>query len=135
MIENEFNYNGSSALKPQRKKQTTPSRKSYDKEIKKSQQQRKIRQREKKLKKNVIQVVFLILIVGGITITRDMKVYETQKQLDSINKQMNTVITENEALKVEILKAGSLEKIEEVAKNKLKMILPTKDDMVKLVEK
>ncbi|WP_300348723.1 septum formation initiator family protein [Clostridium sp.] len=132
MIVKEFDYNGSSALKPQRKKQTTPSRKNYDRKIKKIEQQRKRKQREKNLKKNVIQVVLLILVVGGITITRDIKVYKTQQQLDSINKQINTVITENEALKVEILKAGSLDKIEETAKNKLKMILPTKDDMIKL---
>lgn len=132
MIVKEFDYNGSSALKPQRKEQTIPSRKNYDRKIKKIEQQRKRKQREKNLKKNVIQVVLLILVVGGITITRDIKVYKTQQQLDSINKQINTVITENEALKVEILKAGSLDKIEETAKNKLKMILPNKDDMIKL---
>lgn len=132
MIIKEFDYNGSSALKPQRKEQTTPSKKNYDEKKKKIEQQRRKKQREKKLKKNVIQVVLLILVVGGITITRDVKVYKTQQQLDSINKQINTVITENEALKVEILKAGSLDKIEETAKNKLKMVLPTKDDMIKL---
>ena len=44
------------------------------------------------------------------------------------------VITENEALKVQILKASSLDKIEDIAKNKLKMILPTKENMIKLGE-
>lgn len=132
MIVKEFDYNGSSALKPQRKEQTVPSRKTYDKKKKKIEQQRRKKQKDKRVRKSVLQIVLLILVVGGITISRDIKVYKTQQQLDSINKQINSVITENEALKVQILKASSLDKIEDVAKNKLKMILPTKDDMAKL---
>ncbi|EGT3615667.1 cell division protein FtsL [Clostridium perfringens] len=134
MIVKEFDYNGSSALKPQRKEQTIPSRKTYDKKKKKIEQQRRKKQRDKKIRKSVVQVVLLILFVGGVTISRDIKVYKTQQQLDSINKQINSVITENEALKVQILKASSLDKIEDVAKNKLKMILPTKENMIKLGE-
>ncbi|ELC8441756.1 cell division protein FtsL [Clostridium perfringens] len=132
MIVKEFDYNGSSALKPQRKEQTVPSRKTYDKKKKKIEQQRRKKQKDKRVRKSVLQVVLLILVVGGVTISRDIKVYKTQQQLDSINKQINSVITENEALKVQILKASSLDKIEDIAKNKLKMILPTKDDMAKL---
>ncbi|MDZ5252808.1 cell division protein FtsL [Clostridium sp. LIBA-8841] len=132
MIVKEFDYNGSSALKPQRKEQTVPSRKTYDKKKKKIEQQRRKKQKDKRVRKSVLQIVLLILVVGGVTISRDIKVYKTQQQLDSMNKQINSVITENEALKVQILKASSLDKIEDVAKNKLKMILPTKDDMVKL---
>ena len=132
MIVKEFDYNGSSALKPQRKEQTVPSRKTYDKKKKKIEQQRRKKQKDKRVRKSVLQIVLLILVVGGVTISRDIKVYKTQQQLDSINKQINSVITENEALKVQILKASSLDKIEDVAKNKLKMILPTKDDMAKL---
>ncbi|MGG5462487.1 septum formation initiator family protein [Clostridium sp. B9] len=128
----EFDYNGSSALKPQRKEQTVPSRKTYDKKKKKIEQQRRKKQRDKKLRKSVLQIVSLILLVGGLTIARDVKVYKTQQQLDAMNKKINTVITENEALKVDILKASSLDKIEEIAKGKLKMKLPTKEDMIKL---
>lgn len=128
----EFDYNGSSALKPQRKEQTIPSRETYDKRKKKLEQQRRKKQKNKKTKRSIYQIVFLILFVGTVTIGRDVKVYETQKRLDSLNKEINSVITENEALKVQILKASSLDKIEETAKNKLKMVLPTKDNMVKL---
>ena len=132
MIVKEFDYNGSSALKPQRKEQTIPSQETYDKKKKKIEQQRRKKQKDKKIKKSVYQIVLLILVVGGITISRDVKVYKTQQQLDSLNKEINSVITENEALKVQILKASSLDKIEETAKNKLKMILPTKENMIKL---
>ena len=131
MIVKEFDYNGSSALKPQRKEQTIPSKETYDKKKKKIEQQRRKKQKDKKIKKSVYQIVLLILVVGGITISRDVKVYKTQQQLDSLNKEINSVITENEAL---ILKASSLDKIEETAKNKLKMILPTKENMIKLGE-
>ncbi|MDH5074189.1 MAG: septum formation initiator family protein [Clostridium perfringens] len=134
MIVKEFDYNGSSALKPQRKEQTIPSKEAYDKKKKKIEQQRRKKQKDKKIKKSVYQIVLLILVVGGITISRDVKVYKTQQQLDSLNKEINSVITENEALKVQILKASSLDKIEETAKNKLKMILPTKENMIKLGE-
>ena len=134
MIVKEFDYNGSSALKPQRKEQTIPSKENYDKKKKKIEQQRRKKQKDKKIKKSVYQIVLLILVVGGITISRDVKVYKTQQQLDSLNKEINSVITENEALKVQILKASSLDKIEETAKNKLKMILPTKENMIKLGE-
>ena len=127
MIVKEFDYNGSSALKPQRKEQTIPSKETYDKKKKKIEQQRRKKQKDKK-------IVLLILVVGGITISRDVKVYKTQQQLDSLNKEINSVITENEALKVQILKASSLDKIEDIAKNKLKMILPTKENMIKLGE-
>ena len=135
MIVKEFDYNGSSALKPQRKEQTIPSKETYDKKKKKIEQQRRKKQKDKKIRKSVYQIVLLILVVGGITtISRDVKVYKTQQQLDSLNKEINSVITENEALKVQILKASSLDKIEETAKNKLKMILPTKENMIKLGE-
>ena len=134
MIVKEFDYNGSSALKPQRKEQTIPSKENYDKKKKKIEQQRRKKQKDKKIKKSVYQIVLLILVVGGITISRDVKVYKTQQQLDSLNKEINSVITENEALKVQILKASSLDKIEDIAKNKLKMILPTKENMIKLGE-
>jgi len=134
MIVKEFDYNGSSALKPQRKEQTIPSTETYDKKKKKIEQQRRKKQKDKKIRKSVYQIVLLILVVGGITISRDVKVYKTQQQLDSLNKEINSVITENEALKVQILKASSLDKIEDIAKNKLKMILPTKENMIKLGE-
>ena len=134
MIVKEFDYNGSSALKPHRKEQTIPSKETYDKKKKKIEQQRRKKQKDKKIKKSVYQIVLLILVVGGITISRDVKVYKTQQQLDSLNKEINSVITENEALKVQILKASSLDKIEDTAKNKLKMILPTKENMIKLGE-
>ena len=124
----------SSAIKPQIKEQTIPSKETYDKKKKKIEQQRRKKQKDKKIKKSVYQIVLLILVVGGITISRDVKVYKTQQQLDSLNKEINSVITENEALKVQILKASSLDKIEETAKNKLKMILPTKENMIKLGE-
>ncbi|WP_242824332.1 septum formation initiator family protein [Clostridium perfringens] len=101
---------------------------------KKSNNKEEKSKKNKKIKKSVYQIVLLILVVGGITISRDVKVYKTQQQLDLLNKEINSVITENEALKVQILKASSLDKIEETAKNKLKMILPTKENMIKLGE-
>ncbi len=56
MIVKEFDYNGSSALKPQRKEQTIPSKETYDKEKKKKiEQQRRKKQKDKKIKKVYIK--------------------------------------------------------------------------------
>lgn len=126
MVVQRLNHREKNKLYQVKKPMTRKRKKSNNKEEK----SKKI----KKIKKSVYQIVLLILVVGGITISRDVKVYKTQQQLDSLNKEINSVITENEALKVQILKASSLDKIEETAKNKLKMILPTKENMIKLGE-
>ncbi|PWX28467.1 cell division protein FtsL, partial [Clostridium perfringens] len=125
MVVQRLNHREKNKLYQVKKPMTRKRKKSNNKEEK----SKKI-----KNKKSVYQIVLLILVVGGITISRDVKVYKTQQQLDSLNKEINSVITENEALKVQILKASSLDKIEETAKNKLKMILPTKENMIKLGE-
>ncbi|EHP48405.1 cell division protein FtsL [Clostridium perfringens WAL-14572] len=126
MVVQRLNHREKNKLYQVKKPMTRKRKKSNNKEEKSK--------KNKKIKKSVYQIVLLILVVGGITISRDVKVYKTQQQLDLLNKEINSVITENEALKVQILKASSLDKIEETAKNKLKMILPTKENMIKLGE-
>ena len=131
MVVKEYNYNsGSSALDPKRQG-TSPNRK-------KSQQNK--RNRSNKLEKkslfkrvltnDVAQIAFVILVLGSITIGRDGKVFSTQKQLSQINNNIKTLVSENEALQVELLKSSSLEQIEDIAKNKLNMISPTKEYIV-----
>ncbi|MGU0355081.1 hypothetical protein [Clostridium perfringens] len=51
MIVKEFDYNGSSALKPQRKEQTIPSKETYDKKKKKKKNEQQRRKKSKKIKK------------------------------------------------------------------------------------
>ena len=46
--------------------------------------------------------------------------------------QINQVTNENEALKVDLLKVSSLENIKSVAEGKLKMVIPNKDEVVRV---
>lgn len=55
-----------------------------------------------------------------------------QNQLSKINRDISSTISDNEALEVKILKSISLDDIASIAKNRLSMIFPTKDDILNL---
>lgn len=84
------------------------------------------------IKNNMVIIIGLIFVLGFTVISRDGKVYEMQNELSKINKDISGVISENEALEVKILKAISLEDIASIAKNRLSMIFPTKEDIINL---
>lgn len=131
MVVKEYNYSsGSSALDPKRQG-TSPNRK--------KSQQNKHRRATKPAKQNIFKrivtndvahIAAIILVLGSVTIARDARVFSTQKQLSQINQDMKVLVSENEALQVELLKTSSLEKIETIAKDRLNMISPTKDSIV-----
>ncbi|MPQ43686.1 cell division protein FtsL [Clostridium tarantellae] len=123
------NYNGNTVLDPNRKG-SDPKRKKKVKKNRELEKRKRYRLREKKIRKNIIQIVALVALVGTITITRDMKVYKTQKDLANINKEIKVMTSENEALEVELLKTSALGNIEATAKTKLNMTLPTKENMI-----
>ncbi|WP_024614997.1 cell division protein FtsL [Clostridium sp. Ade.TY] len=130
MIVKDFDYvRGNTAVKPQRK---------YD-DIKKDKQRKNQRNNKKKKlatlqkKKKIagtIQVALVIFILGVATIWRDTKVYNLQTQVGTINSEIKTMNSENEALRVDLLKHSSLKGIESKAKNKLGMLPPAKADKV-----
>ena len=55
-----------------------------------------------------------------------------QKELASINKQISTVTDENEALRIQLLKIGSLDNIKTNAESKLGMSIATKDNTMQI---
>jgi len=65
-------------------------------------------------------------------ISRDTKVYNMQKELTSLNSKINTMIDENEALRIELLKVGSLDNIKVNAESKLGMSIATKDNTMQI---
>ena len=78
----------------------------------------------------MLQISLFILIMGIITIARDSQVFTMQKELTNINKEIKIYEAENEALKVDLLKASSLDNIKDIAENKLEMNIATKDNIV-----
>ena len=131
MVVKEYNYsNGSSALDPQRQR-TSPNRKKSQQSKRNKTNKAANRSLLKRILINdVAQIAAFILILGGITIARDAKVFSVQKQLSQINKDIKTLASESEALQVELLKSSSLEQIEAIAKDKLNMVSPTKESII-----
>lgn len=122
--------NGSSAVKIERetyKEKTTVKKSNNKKSIKKNKGLIYFL-----LKNNMMIIIGLIFVLGFTVISRDGKVYEMQNELSKINKDISGVISENEALEVKILKSISLDDIASVAKNRLNMVFPTKEDIINL---
>ena len=80
----------------------------------------------------MLRIISLIFVLGFTIISRDGKVYQMQNQLSKINRDISSTISDNEALEVKILKSISLDDIASIAKNRLSMIFPTKDDILNL---
>ncbi len=84
------------------------------------------------LRNNMMIIIGLIFVLGFIIISRDGKVYEMQNELSKISKNISSVISENEALEIKILKSISLDDIASAAKKRLNMVFPTKEDIINL---
>lgn len=131
MVVKEYDYiKGNTALNPKRKVNERDNKK-YD-QLKKSKKnrERRIQEQKRKTRATMLQVSLFILIMGIITIARDSQVFTMQKELTNINKEIKIYEAENEALKVDLLKASSLDNIKDIAENKLEMSIATKDNIV-----
>lgn len=122
-------YRGYEQVKPQRQE---PDRKN-EKKSKKLYIQRQLRNKrkmDKKLRNSTLMVASLIFITGAIIVGRDVKIYKTQQSIDQTKKESKLVKEKNEDLKIKLLQNSSLEKIEKIAREKLKMINPNGEDIV-----
>ena len=134
MRKGEYDYiKGSTATKPVRKSNVQNPNREY-KETRKVKQDRKARLKIKKKndRRYVLSVAGIILCFGCATILGDSKVYNMQKQVRELNTEINQMQEENEALKVKILKFSSLSNIQESAEARISMVMPGKEDSVKL---
>ncbi|MDO4535350.1 MAG: cell division protein FtsL [Clostridium perfringens] len=84
------------------------------------------------VKNNMMLMIGMVFILGFTIISRDGKVYQMQEELSLVNKSISSMKSENEALEVKLLKAISLDDIASIAKDKLNMIFPTKENIIKL---
>lgn len=81
-------------------------------------------------KLSIIGKILTVFIVGTIIIGRYSKIYNMQKQLNNINNSIVKLNKENENLKVELLKLNNIKSVEDIAIGKLKMSVPTKENMI-----
>lgn len=135
MVVKEFQseyVNGNTVIKPQRRSEETDKKKQEELQRLKRQRNKRKREEEESIRKAILQIAAFIFIIGMVIITRDSKVYSTQKDLTSINKEIKAVSDDNEALRVDLLKVGSLDNIKTKAEKELGMVVATKENTIQL---
>lgn len=134
MRKGEYDYiKGSTATKPDRKSNVqNPSREYKETRKVKQDKKAKLKTKKKNDRRYILSVAGIILCFGCTTILGDSKVYNMQKQVRELNTEINEMQEDNEALKVKILKFSSLRNIQESAEAKLAMVMPEKQDTVKV---
>lgn len=123
--------NGNTALNPKRKSYYPSKEEEYEKQKRENDKRRKAsieKRAEKKAK--IIKYIFATFIIGVILICRYSTVYKLQKNLLDVKYQIHNLNMENESLKVQLIKASDMEKVEEIAKTKLNMVTPDKNNIM-----
>lgn len=122
-------YRGYDQVKPQRREQGKEE-KQRSKKLYLERQARNRHRNEKKLRSSVLLVSALIFITGAFTISRDIKIYKSKNAITKLQSDSKIIKEKNEDLKIKLLKNSSLEKIEKIAREKLKMIDPNGEDIM-----
>lgn len=124
----EYDYiKGNTALVPERQIKEKVTR---DRE--KLQKRKKEVQKNNKLTKDFMGIVFLLFILGGTSLWMDGYVYFLQKQLSNIEVQFSDELAINEALKLDMLKISSIEKVKTTAEKELGMVYPGKEGTISI---
>ncbi len=131
MIVRELDYvKGNIAVKPERKSTRTDN--DRKRELRNKRRKKKELQKKNYIRKSSIQIAAIIFLVGMVTISRDAKVYTMQKELDKLDTEIETMKDENEALRVNLLKIGSLDNIKTQAEERLNMSIATKENTMEI---
>ena len=131
MLVKEYDYiNGSTAVNPHRQVRD----KEKQEKLEKVRRQRNKRIKEEQVRKRlgVLQIAFVIFLMGFITISRDSKVYSMQQEVTKINKEIKVISDENEAIRVDLLKVASLDNIKTNAEERLGMSVATKENTIQV---
>ena len=130
MVVKEYDYiKGNAALQPKRK-----AKEREDKERlrrKKAKRNRKLAENRKYNRRALAQIALLIFVMGTITIYREAKLFEMQRDIESITPETKTVNDEHEALNINLLKSSSIKSVRESAE-KMGMVNATKENTVSL---
>ncbi|WP_032121719.1 hypothetical protein [Clostridium amazonitimonense] len=123
IVEKDRHYiNGSSALVPERK--INKEKKEEYNKLQKSKKERELRQLKEKnrKKKSVMKVIALIFILGLTLTGRYGIIFNMQKELSTIKNDITRVNSENEALKIDLLRVSSYDSVKTIAEKQLKMV-------------
>ena len=123
MVVREYDYiRGNTVLAPERKKSV-----------------QEVKQKKKQVKKGfdwknnsgkIISTAVILAVLGAITLFIDSHVYKIQKDLSNLEIAIADENAKMEAINVELLKISSLDNINNIAVNGLKMTYPTKSSTI-----
>ena len=133
MLVREYDYiKGNTAVNPNR--QGLEKQRENKEKLEKIRKQRnkKIKEAQAKKRLGVLQIAGVIFFMGFITISRDSKVYNMQRDVTKINKEIKLINDENEALRVDLLKVASLDNIKTNAEERLGMSVATKENTIQV---
>lgn len=123
---------GNTVLIPQYDPSSPEEREKYErlkKQRKESKDLHKYRKNKKRAK--TILKIALVFSVAVSFLWRYSVLYKMQGQLDNITTHASVIASENENLKVDLLKNSNVEMVESTAVSKLKMIYPDKNHVAK----
>lgn len=134
-MDNENLVSGNTALAP-KKRPYYPSRdEEYEKQQREKEERRRALIQERARKKaKIIKSISLVFITGIILICRYSAVYNLQKSLLEVKTEIHDLTMENENLKVELIRASNMQEVEKVAKTKLHMVTPDKNNVMYIKE-
>jgi cell division protein FtsL len=132
-MDNKNLINGSTALAPKQKPYYPNKNDEQEKQRKEQAKKQKALQQEKlQAKAKVIKSIAVAFIVGVVLVTRYSVVYNLQKDLTVIQNGIHNLDMENENLKVMLIKSSNFEQVETMAKSKLNMVTPDKNNVIHL---
>ncbi|MGL5634976.1 MAG: hypothetical protein ACRDDL_07945 [Sarcina sp.] len=117
-------------LEPKRKESEHERRKSREKYIK--QQRRQVDIAKKMQAKRIVFYVVILFSMASVILLKFNSIHMLQREIESIKQESRTISEHNEDLNIKISESISLEKIEKVAKEKLNMVYPTREDAVNI---
>lgn len=132
LLQKEIEYiRGNTVVSPDKTQMNPDAEREYER-LKKAKRDKKLRQklRKKEIKKSYTQIIIMTFVVGMIVIYGDNRIYKAQSQLNTLKRFISSIENENEALKVDILKTSSIADVRSAAENKLKMVSPTKSNVI-----
>lgn len=133
MVIKEYGYvKGNTVINPQRKSVESDKKRHEEQERAKRKRNKRKFEEQKNLRKTAVQVSCIIFVIGMIIISRDIKVYNMERDVAQLNSQIKTKTEENEALRVDLLKVGTIDNIRSKAEQKLGMVVATKDNKIEV---
>ncbi len=123
----------------EREKQTLqPKRKKIDRSKRREEYRKKQfklkQEKDKKIRSLSVLTAGLIAVFGMIILITDCQIYKKQQEITKIKNDIRIMKENNEDLRIKLLEHSSLENIEKVAKEKLGMVFPEKEDMLQIVK-